>query len=143
MNSPIWVHNCVFVITIIRGEFAILIPPNLWFGVCHRCYFLLIYNDSVIISCFILNCHITYLFSQISNLFICGIFEQTSFAADKSIHNLWFSIINNKYSKQVSVITPINHWKMRLYQGSADNCEGDCDSGLNSLASLILGNKLL
>ena len=30
---------------------------KLRFGVCHSWYCLLIYNDSVILSCFILNCH--------------------------------------------------------------------------------------
>ena len=82
-------------------------------------------------------------FSQISNLFICSIFEHNIFAADKAIHNLQFLITKNKYSNQVYVIKPIYHWKTGIYQGSADCCEGDHDSDLNRLDSAILGNKLL
>ena len=97
----------------------------------------------VILLCFHLNFHIPYFFSQISNLFICDIFEQNLFASDKAIHNLRFLIINNKYSNRVSVIKPSDHWKTGLYQGSADHCEGYRDSDINSLASEILGNKPL
>ena len=32
---------------------------------------------------------------------------------------------------------------MIIYQGSANHCEGDCDSYFNRLASAILGNTLL
>ena len=48
--------------------------------------------------------------SQVSNLFICGIFWHNFFAAEKGIHNLQSLIINNKYSNQVSVIKPSNQW---------------------------------
>ena len=40
---------------IVTGEFAILIPQKLQFGVYHRFYCLLIYDYSVILSCLILN----------------------------------------------------------------------------------------
>ena len=65
----------VFMIAIVEGKCAILMQQTLQFNVCHRFYCLLIYDDSVILSCFILNCHRTFLFSQILNLFICSIFE--------------------------------------------------------------------
>ena len=62
--------------------------------------------------------------------------------SDKAVHKPLFSIINNKYSNQVSVIKPRNHWNTVLYQGSDNNFEGDRESDLNSLASEILGNPL-
>ena len=52
----------------------------------------------------------SFCFSQISNLFMCFIFEHNIFAADKEIHNLQFLIANNKYSNQVYVIKPSDHW---------------------------------
>ena len=42
------VQHRVFVIAIVTGECAILIQRKLRFRVCHSCYCLLIYNDSVI-----------------------------------------------------------------------------------------------
>ena len=42
------------------------------------------------LSCFLLNYHGTFIFSQILNLFICGTFKHNLFAALKEIHNLWF-----------------------------------------------------
>ena len=50
----VWGHNCVSIIAIVIGECAILILGKLCFGVCHCCYCLLINDDSVILSCFIL-----------------------------------------------------------------------------------------
>ena len=44
--------------------------------------------------------------SQISNLFICFIFEHKMFVAEKAIHNIQFLITNNKYSNQVYIIKP-------------------------------------
>ena len=44
----------VFVISIIKNECAILILQQSWLGLFHSCYYLLLYNDSVILSCFIL-----------------------------------------------------------------------------------------
>ena len=58
-------------------------------------------------------------------------------------HNLQFLITNNKYNNQVYVIKPIYHLKTGLYQGSANCCEWDRESDLNSLASEISGNTLL
>ena len=109
VTSFVWVQHCVFVIAIVTCECAIFIPHKLRFGVCHRCYCILIYNDFFILSCFILNFHRTFPFSQISNLFICSILEHNIFAADKAIHKLNFLIINTKYSNQVYVIKPSNH----------------------------------
>ena len=100
VTSFVWVQHCVFVIAIVTGECAILILWRLRFGVCHSCYCLLIYDDSIILLCFILNCHRTFLFSQISNPFIFIIFEHNIFTADKAIHNLQFFITNNKYIKK-------------------------------------------
>ena len=99
-------NHRVFIINIVTGECAILILQKLWFGVCNCYYFILIYNDSVILFCFILNCHGTFPFSQILNLFICFIFKHKTFAADKEIHNLQFLITNNKYSNKVYFIKP-------------------------------------
>ena len=105
----------IFVIAIITGECAILILQKLRFGVSHYFYYLLIYDDSVILLCFILNYHRTFLSSQILKLFICGIFEHNFISADKAIHNLQFLITKNKYINQVSVIKSTNHRNMRLY----------------------------
>ena len=97
-------------------------------------YFPLAYDDFSSL-CFILNCHGTFLFSQILNLFICSIFENDFFSADKSIHCLLFSIINNKCKNQVTVIKQSNHWKRDKYQGLDDCCEGYLDLDLNYLDS--------
>ena len=70
-----WRQNCVYKTLIVMGKCAILILQKLGLGVCHCCYCPLIYNDSVTLSSFILNCHRTFFLSQILNLFICGIFE--------------------------------------------------------------------
>ena len=48
------VQNHVFMNAIITGQYAIFIPWKLRFGVCHRCYCLLIYDDYVILLCFYL-----------------------------------------------------------------------------------------
>ena len=47
-------QHCVFVISIVMCECAILIPRKLRLRVCHCWYCLLIYDDSFIILCFIL-----------------------------------------------------------------------------------------
>ena len=70
-------------------------------------------------------------------------FKHSIFATDKATHKFKFLITNNKYSNQVYVIKKSDHWKTRLYQGSADHREGDCDSDLNCLASAISSNPLL
>ena len=76
---------------------------------------------------------LSFLFSQILNLFICFIFEHNIFAADKAIHHFHYLIINNKYSNQVRVMKTSNHQKTGLYQGSDNSCEGDRNSDLISL----------
>ena len=100
-----------------------------------HCYYQPMYNNSVIFIMFYLNCHRTFILSQILNLFICGIFKHNLFAADKSIHYLRFLIINNKCRNKVPVIKPINHWKTEHYRESVDRGEGYLDSDLNLLAS--------
>ena len=89
-------HHCVFVTAVVTGEWYIFILQTLRFCVYYFCYCILVYDDSVILLCFILNCHSTFIFLQISNIFICGIFEHNFFAADKAIHNLQFWITSNK-----------------------------------------------
>ena len=84
-----------------------------------------------------------FLFSKILNLFICFIFKDIIFAADRAIHNFQYLITNNKYSNQVYAIKPINQQKTGIYQGSADSCKGDRDSDLIFLASEISVNPLL
>ena len=46
---------CVLVIAIITGERGILILQKIRFGVCHCWYCILVYDDSIILLCFILN----------------------------------------------------------------------------------------
>ena len=92
---------------------------KLRFDVCNHCYCLLIYDDYVILICFILNWTMLQwwnggwwnkeydwlcFLSQISNLFILFISEHNSFAADKETHTLQFLITNNKYSNQAYLI---------------------------------------
>ena len=143
MTSFVRGQHFVFVISIFTGECAILILQKLRFGVCHSCNCLVIYDDYVIVLCFFLNCHRTYIFSQIPNLFICGILKHNFFAADKATHWLQFLIINNKYRIKVFVIKASDKWKTVLYRGSADSWKGDCESDLNSLASGNIRNTLL
>ena len=52
------------------------------------CYCNLIYNRNVILLCLICNHHITLLFPQILNKFLCEFFQTLFFASDKQIHNL-------------------------------------------------------
>ena len=87
--------------------------------------------------CIIVNFHRTFIFSQISNLFMCAIFEHNNLSADKEIHYLQFLIINNKCINQFPVIKPSDNWKTEHYQVLSDRCKGDLDSYLNWLA---LGN---
>ena len=51
----VWYHHRVFIIATVTRKCAILILRKLWFGVCHCCYCILIYDDYVILLCFILN----------------------------------------------------------------------------------------
>ena len=62
---------------------------------------------------------------------ICFIFEHNIFTVDKAIHNVQFLITNNKYSNQVYMIKPSEHWNTGIYKGSADCCAGDRDYDLN------------
>ena len=101
-------RHSVYVIFIFTGKCAILILQKLWFGVCHRCCCLLIYDDSVILSCFILICHRTFLFSKIFNLFIYGIFS-IMFCIRQSNPKPSIFRSNNKYSNQVYVIKPSDY----------------------------------
>ena len=87
------------------------------------------------LSCFISKCHGTLLFSQISNMFICAIFEHIFFSDDKEIYYIRFSIINKRYRNQVPVVKPRYHWKTEHYKGSNDNFEGYIESDLNHLDS--------
>ena len=75
VTSFAWFQHCLFMINVVMDECTILILRTLQFCVCHCCYCLLIYNDSVLLLCLILNCHITFIFSQVLNLFIFGIFK--------------------------------------------------------------------
>ena len=95
----------------------------------------LTYYDSIIFI--MLNFKLSWKFDFIKNIESVHLwyFEHNFFAADKSIHCLWFSIINNKCRNQVPVIKPRYHWKTDHYQGSADHCEGGLDFYLNCLAS--------
>ena len=60
----------------------------------------------------------TFIFSQVSNLFIIDIFKHNLFASDKAIHNLRFWIINNKFINQVSVIKPSATERRGFVRGS-------------------------
>ena len=52
---------------------------------------------------FILNCYGTFLFSQMSHLFFCGIFKHNVFVEVKEIHNLLCIINNNKCRNQITI----------------------------------------
>ena len=83
-------------------------------------------------------------FSHKHRIYSCVLFLNTNiFGSDKEIHNLQFLINNNKYSNQAQVIKTNDHWRTGIYKGSANRCEGDCDSDLNFMDSAILGNTLL
>ena len=85
--------------------------------------------------CFILNCHGTFLFSQIPNLFFCGISEQFFFAAVKEIHKLWFWSTTTSADTIFLIPKPSYHWNKEDYWGSADLSEVDLESDINFLAS--------
>ena len=42
-----------------------------------------------------------------------------------------------KTPQKIILLKKSNIWKVGIYQGSADSCEGDCHSDLNRLASVI------
>ena len=90
------------------------------------------------VSCFIINCCGTLIFSQISDLFICAIFEHNNFEAAKEIHYFWFFILNNKCRYQVPVITQNNNWNTEQYCGLANCCEEDLESDIYCLDSVNL-----
>ena len=48
-------HHCIFVVVIVTVRCALLILNKLWIVVCHWLCCLLIYNYSIILSCFVLN----------------------------------------------------------------------------------------
>ena len=92
-------------------------------------------NSLIFMSCFIFNCHVSLFFSQISNLFLCGIFEQIFSASVKEIHRLWLQ--STTKSADTKFLSPqhSNHWNIEHYWGSANCGEVDLDSDINSLAS--------
>ena len=54
-DSSVWGKLCVFVIVIVMCKCALFIIRKLWLRVCHWCYCILIYDDTDISLCFILN----------------------------------------------------------------------------------------
>ena len=87
-----------------------------------------IYNKHVNLLCFVINHHNTLFITQISNIFICYILEH-----NVSLHASTYTTFRNLLSS-----TQRKHWKTGLYQGSKYCFEGDCDSDLNRLSSVIL-----
>ena len=76
-----------------------------------------------------------FLFSQISNLVIFGIFEHNLFAAKKEINNFRFLTINNKCRNQMPVTQTNQPLKNGSLLGVADRGEVDLNSEVNLLAS--------
>ena len=76
------------------------------------------------LSYFILHCHGALLFSQISNLFVCGIFNHNFFVAVKKIHNLWLLNNNNKCSNQITFTQTKKPLKYRALLGVIWSCWG-------------------
>ena len=82
----------------------------------------------------ILNLHRTLLFSKISNLLFCGIYEHKLFTAVKVIHKLWFLSTTSVETKFL-LPKPSDHWNTEHFGGSVNCGEVDLDSEINFLAS--------
>ena len=90
----------------------------------HYCYCTLIYFIKNISLYFICNHHITLLFSQLSNQLLCVIFKHNFCPRQMNPHPTHFWSPPHR-----------KHWNTEPYQGSADHCEGECNLGINCLAS--------
>ena len=83
----------------------------------------------------VLHYHGTLLFSQILNLFICGIFEYLCFLEVREIHKLSSLTNNNKCRSQGTVTQnkiPLKDW---VLLGASNSGEVNIDSDINHLYS--------
>ena len=92
------------------------------------CYCNSIYNKYIIVLCFIFNHYKTFLISQISNQLICDIFK----------HNCSLQTSKSTTIQNIRSSTQRKHLNTELYQGSTYHIEGDRNSCLNCLASVII-----
>ena len=99
---------------------------NLMRFICWYCT--LVWNKYIILLCFICNHHKTLLISQISNKFLRVILK----------HIVLLQTTKSTPFQILRLSTHVKHWKTELYLGSADFGEGDQDSDLNSLDSVII-----
>ena len=88
-----WVIKFVFIYNIVRYTCEIT-----FVDIVHWYLTILLF-----LLCSILNCHGTLIFSQISNLFFCGIFKHNVFAAVREFHKL--SLVNNNNCRNQSLVT--------------------------------------
>ena len=115
-----WVINIVVIYNIMRYTCRITFAAN--FHWTTKIIIFLLY--------FILNYHGTLIFSLISNLFFCCIFEQSK----KSIIFDFWSTTKSAVTKLL-LTKPSDHWDTEHCRGSADHAEVDIDSGVNCMAS--------
>ena len=92
------------------------------------CYCTSVYKKCIILLCFIFNYHRNLLISHFFNQFICNIFRG------------YFLMQTSKSttSQKLRIPTCSKHLKKELYQGLADSGEGDHNSDLNHLDSVII-----
>ena len=101
------------------------------------CYCTFIYTEYVILLFFVINHHKTLLISQIPNKFLSDIFKgqcllQTT--RSTTYQNLRFP----RQSKIERLPHRANIERQRYIGGSEDRGEGDCDSNLNRLYSVLI-----
>ena len=92
------------------------------------CYCSSIYKKYIIVSCFICNHHRTLIISKNLNQVLHDIFNQT----------VLLQTSKSTTSQNLGYTTHRKHWNTDLYCGLVDCGEGDLDSDLNRLASVIV-----
>ena len=95
------------------------------------CYFLLTYDDYVILIMF----YFKPWFSYKCQIWSFVVFLRTTFCSRQSDPLPSIMIISNKCRNQVPVIKVSQHWNKEYYRRSADCCEGDLDLDINCLDS--------
>ena len=91
-------------------------------------YCIFIYNEYVILLCYVINHHNSLVITQISNQLICDILY----------HGFSLQTGSSSIILKHKLPTQIKHWTTRIYQGLNDCCEENCDSDLNYMSLVIL-----
>ena len=101
------------------------------------CYCTSIYKIYIILLCFICNHHWNFLISQIPNKLLCDIFKHIFWCRQVNLlRSKGFDRTRTENIKRILHKVDIERWIPN--EGSDDSSEGDRDSDLNHLASVVL-----